>query len=131
MRNRALYIGVAIVALSSLPACTMDPADEATEASEVGLAEPVSDVKSTEGASSNEDVQQSVIADDATTNLVDCGLTTYSDRHCYIIRNCHDHPIHRRIVKYSGATTACFYIPAGGTFSDCLSSGRVWYMEGC
>lgn len=34
MRNRVLSVGVAILALSSLPSCATDPADEATAADE-------------------------------------------------------------------------------------------------
>ena len=59
MRNCVLNISIAIIALSSLPSCTTDPADEVNDVVDVGV--PPSDVESTERSSSNEDVRNDAI----------------------------------------------------------------------
>lgn len=120
-----------MIALSILPSCTTEPADEASEASEVGLTEDTSDVTPTEEPADSEDVRQGAIVDDGPIPILDCGLTPYSDRQCYYIRNCDDHVIHRRIVKYGGSKAACSTIPAGSVLGGCLANGRVSHMEGC
>jgi hypothetical protein len=146
MRNHILNIGVAIIAFSSLPSCTTDPVSDASEVSDVGLAENVAspseqvdepssdvhalDVKSTEKSSSNEDVRDGFIEDN-TMAFTCASWDTYSDRHCYWVRNSCGHVIRVQAVKYSGATTACFSIPPGGIVYDCLATGRVWYVRFC
>lgn len=122
MRNRGLSIGASWIALSILPACTLEPADEASEISKIDLIEELA---------GNADVRQGAVVDDGPIPIFDCGLTPYNDRHCYHIRNCGDGVIRRRIVTYSGSTATCFAIPAGSGLSDCLASGRVSHMKDC
>jgi hypothetical protein len=147
MRNHVLNVGVAIIAFSSLPSCTTDPASEASEVSDVGLAEnvaslseqvgePSSDihalgVKSTEKSSSNEDVRGDFIEDNAMALTCSISWFTYNDGHCYQVTSACDHVIRVQVVKFSGSTTSCFSIPPGGTLNDCLASGRVAKLRFC
>ena len=130
MRNRVLNIGVAILALSSLPSCTTDPVDEADDESAVGLAEGLestseqtselsasvqaSDVKSTEASSSNDDDRSSVIVDDVITPLLACGFTYFSyvdGWSHYAFHNCGSYTIRRQVVKLNGNTGPCLILP--------------------
>lgn len=149
MRSCVLNIGVAIIALSGLPSCATDSANEV---SEVGLAENLaapseqapseqasepsadvhaSDVKGTEESFSNENVLNNFIEDNAITPKCSVSWDTYSDRHCYWVHNDCGFIVHVQAVKYNGATTGCFSVPPGGTLYDCLATGRVWYVQFC
>lgn len=121
MRNRALNIGVAILALGSLPSCATDQAVEGDGTSEVGSAE----------GSSNDDSRGDILEAKTTTSLLGCGLNPYNDRTCYTLYNCYDHTVDWIIVKFNGGTTGCFRIQPGGTLSGCLASGRASHIENC
>jgi hypothetical protein len=148
MRDHALNIGVAILALCSLPACATDQTVEADGTSEVGPAENLDspreqavepglsarapDVKSTEqGSSGNEDGRSSLVEDKTPSSLLGCGLNPSNNRTCYTLYNCWSHTVDWIIVKFNGGTTGCFRLPPGGTLSGCLASGQASHIETC
>lgn len=147
MRNQMLNIGVTIISFFSLPSCTTDPASEASEVSDVGLAEnvaslseqvgePSSDVhalgmKSTEKSSSNENVRDDFTEDNTMASACRVTLNIFNDAHCYNIINGCDQVIHEQIVKPNGVTTACFSIRSNSILTDCLATGRVAGIRDC
>jgi hypothetical protein len=138
MRNRALKIGVAILALASLPSCATDPVDQADDESAAGPAERLgstseqagepgagdqaSDEKRTEASSSNDSDRGSVIIDDVITPLPDCGfnyLSYYKGWSYYGFRNCSAiDTLRRQVVKAGGGTGPCIVLPPGTSLRD-------------
>jgi len=141
MRNHVLNLGIVILALSSMPSCAMEPADEANGVSEIGLAqnpeparEPSLDVQASDAkdqSSSSETVRNDVIEGDAAPSAAPCGLNIQPGGVCFTIHNCNHYDIWRQIIKTNGGHSICFYIYAYSTLSYCLGESKVAYMVGC
>lgn len=128
MRKHVLYIGIAILTLSSLPSCTTEPADEASDVSEVGQD---SVVEGTEGLPFNEGAREGTPEDTVTPSVAPCGFAAKPGGVCFTIRNCGDYDIWRQVVRTDGGHTACFLIQPHVTLDYCLGQSRIAYVRSC
>lgn len=129
MRNRALKIGVTLLALASLPSCATDPADEADDGSDRAAGAGASDVERAEASTRSEDGRGSVIIDDVITPLPACGfnyLSYYRGWSYYGFRNCSAvDTLRRQVVKGQGGTGPCIVLPPGASARDIVHDSIV------